>query len=1307
MYRYNRSSPFERTPEKRVSRQESQRKSIELPKLPPLNTRNSFLDDSDNGTDNISIGWTPISDTQQFQSPVPQAFTFTSKHSARGNGTSSSESTPKSTKYVKERRPPPPPPLLYSTESIRIDSPMVSPSSQSRERSPNKLSFIGNSEERHHMEYISNHSRILKSPFANGFSPNSPKSPRDSSKQQAHFSDESDLRCHEREKALPPIPFTTTLLLSPFDDEDSEFFTKPPPPLSTSRNVSGNSRVSEALESVYSDSDYTFNNSNARQSSFNSLLGAKPLELAPSITAPTQPFSIQSIDEHKLYQCDNVYKLSAIYEWILKVYFEWFNECVFTKIDLFQIVQLLLEFQMPTNFDQDTIDSNVDNIMASFISQKAVRFDIINDEEVAVVVGGLDITGVFTELLPCYSFIDNTYGSTNSLICYSNVCTHGQSSGFRKEIKLSEIINKSVGLWTEYWHLTPDDLAEINPREVQRQSFIFDLIILEERSLNMATAAVEIYGKRFDKSLLPDEPEFKALAFDIFEPLIQLHTEFLLTPIFWKLKTRGKFIDGVGKIYSKWCGEAKNIYLNYAKAMATVHEIIMWEKKNKTKFVTWLKEIDNSVEITRSKMYHDVIFFGGFFKSLQNMPVTLRSILKNTDPSMEDYEYLKIVIKEVEKLNFEVNQVHGLAIDHRKLVRFSKQLVLSTNSSNATSYVNVGGSTNANDDDAIQDKLALGLTYPERKLVLSGTVYKKRDLWLDPTPVYIALLDNCLLITEEISKGETQKYKLIERPIPIDYLSLEKRKIPGTSKQPLRNYSQKEHKSPMHNFSTPISSMRPLLKSSGNHMSTAYGDRKTSNTEISNANPNTDEFSFKIRNTATGESFKFFTESAEVLNQWIDAIMESFKRNAENHDLNAFEFTVLSSEFAYFDKDAPVNLPVAPEGSEIDIALKAYAQKANKDSCSWSKTTRILCCEDVKFEGRIYLFVATTDGIYVKYRDDYGSGFVKILELNDVKRMEANVKLGLLFVLDNRKLCYFNISTVVSRYLAQGNTLDENCIVGTVIRDKVRFFKIADDFGNSKHLFFERKGKIVILTPEFDQLTNQVKYFKFYKEYKLPSSSNNILNNEIEDIAIFRKSFAVCTKKTVILYQDSFEDNGIVLPSFLNDKDMMAHLRHPHLNSLPFKSATDSKKRPSIESLTEEAKKDIATCKAIPVNFFQISQSRFFALVYDEAVVKINCYGEMSDWRKDILLLDFCCTGASFHGNHLILVGDNLIQIYDLKNVEQNLGELVPVQIIKGKKIKLASSERREKTILVLSHPNILNRQLLVACNPVAMADHQ
>ena len=86
--------------------------------------------------------------------------------------------------------------------------------------------------------------------------------------------------------------------------------------------------------------------------------------------------------------------------------------------------------------------------------------------------------------------------------------------------------------------------------------------------------------------------------------------------------------------------------------------------------------MDNSPEITRTKTYHDVIFFGGYIKSLQNMIVTLNSILKCTEPSMEDYEYLKAVIVDIERLSAEVDTVHGETIDHQKLVRFANQLIL-------------------------------------------------------------------------------------------------------------------------------------------------------------------------------------------------------------------------------------------------------------------------------------------------------------------------------------------------------------------------------------------------------------------------------------------------------------------------------------------------------------------------------------------------------------------------------------------------------------------------------------------------------
>ncbi|CAI6586404.1 CBM_HP2_G0032300.mRNA.1.CDS.1 [Saccharomyces cerevisiae] len=57
--------------------------------------------------------------------------------------------------------------------------------------------------------------------------------------------------------------------------------------------------------------------------------------------------------------------------------------------------------------------------------------------------------------------------------------------------------------------------------------------------------------------------------------------------------------------------------------------------------------------------------------------------------------------------------------------------------------------------------------------------------------------------------------------------------------------------------------------------------------KFSNANPNTDEFSFKIRNTATGESFKFLQKVQKYSTNGLMLSWNLLKENAENHDLNA------------------------------------------------------------------------------------------------------------------------------------------------------------------------------------------------------------------------------------------------------------------------------------------------------------------------------------------------------------------------------------------------------------------------------------
>ena len=1055
--------------------------------------------------------------------------------------------------------------------------------------------------------------------------------------------------------------------------------------------------LSDSLNSYYSNSSYAFNKNAeefARHESFGSITGSKPLNNVASITVPTQPFPIKLLDERKLYQCYNISQLSHIYQWLLKVYFEWFNEYVFFKLEFFQIVQLLLEFQLPSSCEQDIIDSNVDKIIESLVHQGAVRFeeDPETSKQITIIIAGLDTQGVFTDLLPCYSYSHIHDDPTTDLKCYSHTCWSTKTSeSYRSEIKISEFINKSVGLWTDYWKLTADEIAEINPREVKRQSFIFDLIVLEERSLNLANAAVEIYGASFDPALLPYEPNFKAMAYDIFVPLIELHKDFLLSPILWKLKIKGKFIDGVGKIYLKWANEAKTVYVKYAQNMAAVHEIINWEKENNTRFAAWLKEIDESSAITRSKLYHDVIFFGGFFKSLQNMPVTLRSILKCTDPSMDDYEYLKLAIQEIEELSRLVDKTHGDAIDRRKIIRLARQLIITFKTGNTVNYLNIqSNNANLSSNSTNTEHLDLKLGDPDRKIIKEGMLHKKRELWLESAPVYIILLDNYFLITEEVLKGTEKKYKLLDRPIPIDYLSLE-------TKEEI-NYKRKstsEGDDESSSLQTPSTPKKPPLLQAGTTMSSIP---KTIYQTATNANHNGEDdedysYSFKIRNTASNESHTFYTSSIEDRELWIAALIDSFQKYMGNSGKEAFQLQCLCDMFSYDDIQAPTNLPLEPEGSAVGRAIKEFY--GSEPISSYGVKGDVLSSLSFTYENENFVLCGVNTGVYISsYR--CLKQWKRILNLPKTTRMEINSKLGLLFVLADRKLCYFNIPSIISAFYDSEQYLPENKLVGIMIQEKISFFKVAEDFSNSRHLFYERKGEIVIMTPEFDPLTKVFRFFKHYKSYKIPASSNGLVNTSISDITIFKNSFIVCSSKGAILYSESFNEEGAFLPITLPESSKTK------FNGLPFKKQIDykSKSNSSSMKMAEYVRSDILTKKTKPIGCFQIDPN-IFILCYDEAIIRINKFGEIPDWKNDILVLDFYCINVSLCQGYLVLTGDNLVQVYDLHildGADWAISSIKPVQIIKGKKIKMTSAVE-DYTSIVLTHPNIPGRQLLMEFN--------
>lgn len=1068
--------------------------------------------------------------------------------------------------------------------------------------------------------------------------------------------------------------------------------------------------------------------SDNRTTSVSSYSGSKPLLQVPSVSIPTQPFHIELLSEKHLRECKNIASISEIYEWLLKIYFEWFSNYLFDKMVFFQVIQLLIEFNISTKYNELFNNENVDQIIESLLRQRAVKFEkgfsqeflenndenngsfnniSFEEEELTIITPGLEISGILTNLTSCSCC--ERFVTDSNYKCYSFICskyrladskTKGMgSTSEQNQTKIPKNDNNgTIGVWSEYWNLTEQDLINIPPLELKKQSFIFDLIILEERSINLANAATHIYGKNFQKQLLPNDLNFEENAFQIFDKMANLHKIYILDPLYAKLQTEGKFINSIGEVYLRWVSKATKIYLEYAECMGSVCEIINWEKAQPVSaFRDWIIQIEDTPEIKMSKLYHDVIFFGGFFKSLQNLPITLHSILKCTPEDHEDFEFIKIAYEEIIALNSAVDKLLGASLDRAHILRISRQLIVtkhfktkfdSLSASQRKNLVNNEGSLD------LSEKLELRLNEKQRKLLYQGELVKKRDVHLPSnvgghTRVYLFLFDNFFLISERIVQKGQYVFKLLERPIPIDYLNLE-------SKVGLSS----------------------LLE-------------------------------FKIRNIATNESFTFIANSTDNLMKWTDSIslmLQNFSTNKENALI--FKLRCINDSFTYKEKDFSHNLSVPTANSALDDALKEvykgdvyedkpYSNNIDDDYYSGayenfntntsSQTNQeknfianVTNAIPISFENKKYTLIVTTLGLYLKNNKSKRQNSSNTnSKLNDWKfvcktgplqKVELCPMIDFLIILNSKGyLYYISLQSLILSYYKNTTSNDleeETSVVGILINDKVSNFDIAEDLESSLQICYERKNKIVCHIPEYDFFTNSIRAFKFHKSYKLNSSHLGIFhnnNNDKSNFAIsfgdkysatfFRESFLIAhSNKSFILYNTTFNNDGTKLPIF---PDV---LLEPSLPEDELAKA-NSLERLSKEKLLLNRVHEIIKHKVSPIKSFMVHGGKNILLIYNNTVVLMKNNGMVLNGIKDILMIDFNIKTCAMFGEYLILCGENLVQVYDLNQellVERFMVDLTPIQIIKGKKMKIISSDNSNEIMLLMSHPLILGKQLVL-----------
>lgn len=1036
--------------------------------------------------------------------------------------------------------------------------------------------------------------------------------------------------------------------------------------------------------------------SDNRTTSVSSYSGSKPLFQVPSVTIPTQLFHIDLMTEKQMLKCENISSINHIYEWLLKIYFEWFSNYLFDKMVLFQIIQLLIEFNIASKYNEDFINKNVDQIIESLLTQRAIKFEkglsqdflenngeknnssnniSFEDEELTIITPGLEISGVLTNLIRCSCC--ERFVTESSYQCYSFICSKYDLKDIKKEPfngskqspKLKNNNNGTIGVWSEYWNLSEEEIKNISPLELKKQSFIFDLIILEERSINLANAATEIYQKKFYKQLLPNDLNFEENAFQIFGKMANLHKIYILEPLYEKLHTDGKFIKSIGEIYLRWVSNATKLYLEYAECMGSVSEILNWEKSQpESKFRDWIEEVESTPEIKMSKLYHDVIFFGGFFKSLQNLPITLTSILKCISEDNEDYEFIKIALEEIIALNAAVDKLLGDSLDRAHILRINRQLIVSKHFKSKFDSLSNSQRKELTIDAAsthFNEKLELRLNEKQRKLLKEGEVIKKRDAYLPAnvgghTGVYLFVFDNFFLITEKISQKGQYMFKLVERPIPIDYLNLESK--------------------------MPISS----------------------------------SLEFKVRNIATNESFTFITQTTDSLMKWtnsISSMLQKFSNNKE--DATIFRLKCVNDSFTYDDRDYPQNLTVPTAKSALDYALKQiysgeyygtdFSNEQIDEKNFVANITKII---PLVFDNKKYTLLVTTVGLFLKDNKKKNKksrlgDWQFVCKTEHLQKIELCPMINFLIVLNSKGyLYYISLQSIILSYY-QNDTLSydskDNNIVGIMINDRVSNFDIAEDLESSLQICYQRKGHINCHIPEYDFFSNSIRAFKYHKSYKLPVSHLGISNSNTSNFSLslgdklsttfFKESFLVAhTVKGFILYNTLFNNNGISLPKF------------PDVLIEPCQTEEPLEKDNSLERLSKENSllnrvQEIVKHKTTPIKSFMIHSAKSIILVYNNTIVLMNSNGMVLNGVKDILMIDFNIKTCAMYREYLILCGDNLMQVYDLNQellVEKYMFNLSPLQIIKGKKMKLISSDNSDKIMLLMSHPLIIEKQLVL-----------
>lgn len=698
----------------------------------------------------------------------------------------------------------------------------------------------------------------------------------------------------------------------------------------------------------------------------------KNADLPPvPLDLPALPFSSSSLSRLHFAACRNVWSLSAIYEWCLKLN-GWLHDEKLPQKEFRKALIKLLVFHK-RDIPVDLIGRNATQIVSTFISAGVILLDETSGtkaDQLLLFVPGT-ISGVLVDLTACYCGDEDHMGGETKTEkkCYSSQCLINKMIEHEIRMKNTDIHSIVLGTdWASHWKLTAEDMS-MDPGVSKRQSLLFDLIKFEQTFIQRAQCFVTIVGPEFIRSakLLVGPNAIVLMSKfedDILTPakeLASVHQSSLFEPLLTILISDGKLIRNVkeiGNLYASWARSVRSALLRYMSTVPMIEDLLSYETLKR-----WDETLRNNPRVKELQVNGNMLLMSTFNSRYQQLPLQLLDIRKSFDEEDEEYILLTKAVDAIKRLGNKVNEmkVHADNIHSLKLV--AKQLTWKSN--------------------VFQPNLLLNSE--KRKFFYRGDLVRKGELKINSSNVHMIVLDNYVLITERQKNQRSFTYKVTETPIPMDYLIVEIRDKESPTTLSVRS-------------------------------------------EATEGDENSMTYPFKIRyaGMGRGETHTLVANSEHDRKRWFTILLQA-KANLVKRvsQVTPFELRLLdNSFFAYDQVNRVTKLPILPANDPVlglasttipnlasrGLSKDVYSANVPRNLFVFKK---IQCSEMFNYLHTTFHFVGLSSGVYCS---DERNMWKRIINMNNVTKLTVVPEFNVVLVLASKNLRYYPLQLLIDVY---------------------------------------------------------------------------------------------------------------------------------------------------------------------------------------------------------------------------------------------------------------------------------------------------